>query len=83
MNKVDRLAPGEGEAIAHRAGAVAISAATREGIPDLLHACDRLLWAKGRVPFAEVVAGAPPPPPPDGEPAPPPRLLPSAVRRVS
>src|SRR5512147_681337 len=61
MNKVDRLPPGEGEAVAHRAGAVAISAATRDGIPDLLHACDRLLWAEGRVPFAEVAAGAPDP----------------------
>jgi GTP-binding protein HflX len=62
MNKVDRLPPGEGAALAHRAAdAVAISAATRDGIPDLLHACDRLLWAGGRVPFAEVAAGAPPP----------------------
>ena len=61
MNKVDRLPPGEGPALAHRAGAVPISAATRDGIPDLLHACDRLLWADGRVPFAEVAAGAPAP----------------------
>ena len=104
MNKVDRLPPGEGAALAHRAGAVAISAATRDGIPDLLHACDRLLWAEGRVAFAEVEAGAPVPPeaPPAGA-APaaadrpaapvdpphephagePPRLLPSALRRVS
>jgi len=104
MNKVDRLPPGEGAALAHRAGAVAISAATRDGIPDLLHACDRLLWAEGRVAFAEVEAGAPAPPegPPAGT-APaaadrpatpvepphephagePPRLLPSALRRVS
>ena len=104
MNKVDRLPPGEGAALAHRAGAVAISAATRDGIPDLLHACDRLLWAEGRVAFAEVEAGAPAPPeaPPAGA-APaaadrpatpaepphephagePPRLLPSALRRVS
>jgi GTP-binding protein HflX len=70
MNKVDRLPPGEGAALAHREGAVGISAATREGIPDLLHACDRLLWAGGRVAFAEVEAGAPPPgeapPPPSG-----------------
>jgi GTP-binding protein HflX len=61
MNKVDRLPPGEGAALAHRGDAVAISAATRAGIPELLHACDRLLWAGGRVPFAEVAAGAPPP----------------------
>ena len=39
--------------------AIAISAASRDGIADLLHACDRLLWAEGRVPFAEVEAGAP------------------------
>jgi GTP-binding protein HflX len=81
MNKIDRLAPGEGEAVAHRAGAVAISAASREGIPALLHACDRLLWADGRVPFAEVEAGAPAPA--DPEPASAGRLLPSVLRRVS
>jgi GTP-binding protein HflX len=98
MNKVDRLAPGEGEALAHRGGAVAISAATREGIPGLLHACDRLLWAEGRVPFAEVEAGAARPPedgasaptteprpsePPPAPVADGPRLLPSTLRRVS
>src|SRR5512133_16985 len=89
MNKVDRLPPGEGAALAHRAGGVAISAATREGIPDLLHACDRLLWAGGRVTFSGVAAGAPPPAP-AAEPGPPddegggrPRLLPAALRRVS
>jgi GTP-binding protein HflX len=82
MNKVDRLPPGEGEAIAHRAGAVAISAATREGIPALLHACDRALWAERRVPFAEVEASAPPldaGAPPEAAP----RLVPSTLRRVS
>jgi GTP-binding protein HflX len=82
MNKIDRLPPGEGEAIAHRAGAIAISATTRAGIPSLLHACDRLLWAEGRVPFTEVEAGAPPPPPPAAGEAPP-RLLPTVLRRVS
>jgi GTP-binding protein HflX len=61
LNKIDRLPPGEGEALAHRTGGVAISAATRDGISALLHACDRMLWAKGRVPFAEVEAGAPAP----------------------
>jgi GTP-binding protein HflX len=75
MNKIDRLAPGEGEALAHRAGAVAISAATRDGLPALLHTCDRLLWAEGRVAFAEVEAGAGAPPdrregPPQAEPQP-------------
>ncbi|HEX9244483.1 MAG TPA: GTPase HflX, partial [Anaeromyxobacter sp.] len=76
-------------------GGVAVSAATRDGLPALLHACDRILWADGRVAFAEVEAGAPPPEPvvpaeprpvvhpPTGEPAEPPRLLPASLRRVS
>ncbi len=59
LNKIDRLPPEEGASLAHRAGGIAISAASREGIGELLHACDRLLWAEGRVPFAEVEAGAP------------------------
>jgi GTP-binding protein HflX len=62
FNKVDRLPPGEGAALAHQAGGVAISAATRAGLPDLLHRCDRLLWDEGRVAFADVEAGAPLPP---------------------
>jgi GTP-binding protein HflX len=81
MNKIDRLAPGEGEALAHRAGAVAVSATTREGLPALLHACDRLLWAERRVPFAEVEAGAPEPRSDAAAEAA--RLLPSTLRRVS
>jgi GTP-binding protein HflX len=94
MNKIDRLPAGDGAAVAHRRDAVAISAATREGIPELLHLCDRFLFAEGRVAFADVEAGAPPPGSPaivPAEPAPPPadaqpapaRLLPSALRRVS
>jgi GTP-binding protein HflX len=88
MNKIDRLPPGEGRALAHARDAIAISAATREGLSDLLHACDRLLWADRRLPFAEVAAGAPPPEAPQAtEPSPAPaperRLLPAAVRRVS
>jgi GTP-binding protein HflX len=94
MNKVDRLPAGEGATVAHRRDAIPVSAVTRDGIPDLLHACDRLLWADRRVPFAEVEAGRPPPapePPPEvalpapapaSEP-PAPRLLPAALRRVS
>jgi GTP-binding protein HflX len=62
FNKVDRLPPGEGAALAHQAGGVAISSATRAGLPDLLHRCDRLLWDEGRVAFADVEAGAPLPP---------------------
>src|SRR5512133_2146950 len=92
MNKVDRLPAGEGAALAHRRDAVAISAATRDGIPQLLHVCDRLLFAEGRVAFSDVEAGAPAPvaaAEPEPEPAPDPaqpapaRLLPAALRRVS
>jgi len=89
MNKIDKLPANEGAAIAHRRDAVAISAATRAGIPELLHVCDRRLFAEGRVAFAEVEAGAPPPVPAAATPAPgdagpsPSRLLPAALRRVS
>jgi GTP-binding protein HflX len=83
MNKIDRLPPGEGATVAHPRDAIAISAATRAGIPDLLHACDRLLFAGGRVPFADVEAGAPAPPPAAGEAPGEKRLLPSTLRRVS
>ncbi len=60
LNKVDRLPPGEGEALAHRRDGVAVSALTRDGLTALLHRCDRILWADGKVPFADVAAGAPP-----------------------
>ncbi|HET9552104.1 MAG TPA: GTPase HflX [Anaeromyxobacteraceae bacterium] len=61
LNKVDRLPPGEGAALAHQLDGVAVSAATRDGLPALLHRCDRILWADGRVPFGAVADGAPPP----------------------
>jgi GTP-binding protein HflX len=48
FNKVDRLAPGEGAALAHQADGVAISALSRDGLPGLLARCDRLLWDQGR-----------------------------------
>jgi GTPase len=94
FNKADRLPAGEAEAIAHQRDGLAVSATTRAGLSDLLHRCDRLLWAEGRVPFAEVEASAPAPasavaarPEPglsaDSSDATEPRLLPSAVRRVS
>ncbi len=86
MNKIDRLPAGEGKALAHSRDAVAISAATRDGLSDLMHACDRLLWDDRRLPFADVAAGAPPAEGAAGlspEPAPEPRLLPAALRRVS
>ncbi len=66
FNKVDRLPPGEGAALAHQADGVAVSAATRDGLQALLHRCDRLLWAEGRVPFADVADGAPAPGPDAG-----------------
>jgi len=62
FNKIDRLPPGEGAALAHQAGGVAVSAATHAGLTDLLHRCDRLLWDDGRVAFADVEAGTPTPP---------------------
>jgi GTP-binding protein HflX len=71
LNKIDRLAPGEGQALAHARDGVAVSARTREGLPELLHRCDRLLWADGKVSFADVAAGAPAPPQ-EPLPAPPP-----------
>jgi GTP-binding protein HflX len=61
FNKMDRLPPGEGPAIAHARDGVAISASTRDGLEALLHRCDRLLWADGRVSFGDVAASAPPP----------------------
>ncbi len=86
MNKIDRLPPGEGKALAHSRDAVAISAATGDGLTDLVHACDRLLWDDRRLPFADVAAGAPPTEraaEPSAEPGPERRLLPAALRRVS
>jgi GTP-binding protein HflX len=59
FNKVDRLAPGEGAALAHRAEGVPVSAATRDGLAELLHLCDRVLWADRRVAFSDVEASAP------------------------
>ncbi len=70
FNKVDRLPPGEGAALAHQAGGVAVSASMRKGLGDLLHRCDRLLWNDGRVAFSEVEAGAPLPDGADPEPDP-------------
>jgi GTP-binding protein HflX len=58
FNKADRLAPGEAARIAHGHDGVALSAATREGVADLLHRCDRLLWAGRRVGLDEVEASA-------------------------
>jgi GTP-binding protein HflX len=96
FNKMDRLPAGEAAALAHRGDGVAISAVTREGMGELLHRCDRLLWSKGRVGLDDVEASAPSPdpsaasgtpePPEDaraGADAPSPRLVPASLRRVS
>ncbi len=71
-NKVDRLPPGEGSAVAAARGGVAISAATRSGLPGLLHRCDRILWRDGRVSLSDVSRSAD-----ESEPEPT-RILPSA-----
>ncbi len=72
LNKVDRLPPGEGAAIAAARGGVAISAATRAGLPELLHRCDRILWRDGRVSLSDVSRSA------DESDPEPSRILPSA-----
>jgi GTP-binding protein HflX len=48
FNKMDR-APDAARALAHREGGVAVSAATREGFPELLARCEEILWRRGRV----------------------------------
>jgi GTP-binding protein HflX len=58
LNKIDRLGPGEGDRIAHARDGVAISATTRRGLEELLHRCDRMLWADGKVSFADVAQSA-------------------------
>ena len=58
LNKVDRLAPGEGAAAAAARGGVSISAATRAGLPELLHRCDRILWRDGRVSLSDLSRSA-------------------------
>ncbi len=70
MNKIDRLPPGDGHAIAHAHArdAVAVSAAKRDGFPDLLLACDRLLRTDCCLPFAEVTADATSPLSPGAQP---------------
>jgi GTP-binding protein HflX len=99
FNKADRLEPGVAAALARtNRDAAAVSATTRDGLPELLLRCERLLWADGRLgpgapaPAFEVGAGpaakeaAPPPPStaarPPGDEPPAPRLLPSAIRQL-
>jgi GTP-binding protein HflX len=63
FNKADRLPEGQAAALAHQAGGVAVSAKARDGLEELLHRCDRVLWADGKVAFSDVEASAPPPAP--------------------
>jgi len=60
FNKTDRLPPGEGAALADRRGGVGVSATSQEGLEELLHRCDRLLFRDGRVGIEAVEASAPP-----------------------
>jgi len=48
FNKMDK-GPERARALAHREGGVAVSAATREGFPELLARCEEILWRRGRV----------------------------------
>jgi len=66
FNKADKLPDGQAAAIAHQAGGVAVSATTRDGLEELLHRCDRILWADGKVTFSEVEASSPLPAKEDG-----------------
>jgi GTP-binding protein HflX len=81
FNKADRLPDGQAATMAHQASGVAISAKTRAGLEELLHRCDRILWADGKVSFAEVEASssARPARPNESELPGSPRLLPAAV----
>jgi GTP-binding protein HflX len=79
FNKEDRLPGGEAQHLAHQRGGVAISAVTRDGLGELLHRCDRLLWHGGKVAFAAVEASAPPPGEDGAQDAP--RRLPAVLAR--
>ncbi len=48
FNKMDK-GPEAARALAHREGGVAVSAATREGFPELIARCEEILWRRGRV----------------------------------
>jgi GTP-binding protein HflX len=79
LNKIDRLPEGQGEALAHLRDGVAVSAVTRRGFEALLHRCDRMLWADGKVAFADVAASAPLPVKVAAEPSARPLLPPHAA----
>ena len=46
FNQIDKLEPGEGEAIARRHGGVAVSALGRTGLRTLLERAERMVWAE-------------------------------------
>jgi GTP-binding protein HflX len=48
FNKLDRV-PEQARSLAHRANGVAVSATTREGMPELLARCEEVLWRGGKV----------------------------------
>jgi GTP-binding protein HflX len=48
FNKMDR-AKDAARALAHREGGVAVSATTREGLPELLARAEEILWREGKV----------------------------------
>ncbi len=54
LNKIDRLPAGQGEALAHLRDGVAISAADKKGLEELLRRCDRILWHDGKVAMGEM-----------------------------
>jgi len=62
FNKIDRLPPGEGRALAAQHGAVAVSALRGAGLEELLLRVEDVLWAReggmaGRLGFEPVAAG--------------------------
>jgi len=56
FNQIDRLPPGEGEALAKRYGGVAVSALKKKGLRELLLRAEDLLWQEGVSPetFARI-----------------------------
>ncbi len=54
LNKIDRLPAGQGEALAHLRDGVAISAADKKGLEELLRRCDQILWHDGKVAMGEM-----------------------------
>jgi len=51
FNQIDRLPPGQGEALAHREGGVAVSATEGQGLTELLSSVEKMLWREGLPPY--------------------------------